>query len=117
MMKRRLLMALSLLVCTLLQAAPVTVEQARKVAANFLAERISGSQPVEMQLVRLQTAAGRANAQRSAQQAQNYFYLFNAQRTEGGFVLVSGDDRAPAILAYSTDGYIDGESMPDNMRA
>jgi hypothetical protein len=35
----------------------------------------------------------------------NTFYVFNAE-DQRGFVIVAGDDRAPSILAYSLEGYL-----------
>ena len=43
------------------------------------------------------------------------YYIFNAEN-KGGFVIVSGDDRAPAILGYSDSGEFQAENMPDNVR-
>ena len=43
------------------------------------------------------------------------FYVFNADNN-GGFVIVSGDDRTVPILAYSRTGSIDMEKMPENMK-
>ena len=43
------------------------------------------------------------------------FYIFNA--TNGrGFVLVSAEDRTTPILGYSTNGNIDLDNIPDNLR-
>lgn len=43
------------------------------------------------------------------------FYIFNADRN-GGFVIVSGDDRTPEILGYSRSGNLDMDKMPENMK-
>lgn len=43
------------------------------------------------------------------------FYVFNAEKN-GGFVIVSGDDRTVPILGYSRTGSIDMEKMPENMK-
>ena len=37
------------------------------------------------------------------------YYLFNAQ--EGGFAVVAGDERMPAVLAYSPDGHFGTSSQ------
>ena len=43
------------------------------------------------------------------------FYIFNA--TNGrGYVLVSGNDQTTPILGYSTNGNIDLDNIPDNLR-
>ena len=43
------------------------------------------------------------------------FYVFNADNN-GGFVIVSGDDRTVPILGYSRTGSIDMEKMPENIK-
>ena len=43
-------------------------------------------------------------------------YVFNAVG-EQGFVLVSAEDNARAVLGYSDEGHIDAQSIPANMRA
>jgi len=42
------------------------------------------------------------------------FYVFNA--TEGGYVIVSGDDRTREILGYSSTGTLDLDDLPDNLQ-
>lgn len=44
------------------------------------------------------------------------YYVFNAE-DNGGFVIVSGDERTDEILGYSTEGNIDFDKMPENMKA
>ena len=44
------------------------------------------------------------------------YYIFNTEQN-GGFVIVSGDERTEEILGYSTEGHIDPQQMPENMRA
>lgn len=43
------------------------------------------------------------------------FYIFNVEN-DGGFVIVSGDDRTEAILGYSDKGHINMDNMPKNLR-
>ena len=42
------------------------------------------------------------------------YYAFNSSR--GGYVLVAGDDRVPAVLGYSDKGSFDLGKIPDAMR-
>lgn len=44
------------------------------------------------------------------------FYIFNDE-ANGGFVIVSGDERMPAVLGYSYDGHFDANNIPCNMQA
>ena len=44
----------------------------------------------------------------------NAYYVFNIEG--GGWIIMSGDDRAKQVLAYGTDGSLDMNTMPDNMK-
>ena len=46
---------------------------------------------------------------------QGEYYAFNASAADG-YVLVSGDDRMPAVIGYSDEGKFDADAIPDNMR-
>ncbi len=48
------------------------------------------------------------------QTEEESLYILNA--VNGGFVIVSGDDRTEPILGYSDKGRIDINNMPDNLR-
>lgn len=43
-------------------------------------------------------------------------YVFNDE-TNGGYVVVSGEERLPAILGYSLSGSYDEDNAPDNLKA
>ena len=47
--------------------------------------------------------------------AEEPFYIFNVSHG-GGYVLVSAEDQTTAILGYSTNGNIDLDDIPDNVR-
>ena len=42
------------------------------------------------------------------------FYIFNVENN-GGYVIVSGDDRTKEILGYASTGHIDMNNLPDNL--
>ena len=44
------------------------------------------------------------------------FYLYASEDEDGGFILVSGDKRMPAVLAYSDEGTFDVANIPPNVR-
>jgi surface protein len=46
----------------------------------------------------------------------NEFYIFNDE-ANGGYVVVSGDERMPDVLGYSYTGYFDAENIPCNLKA
>lgn len=48
-------------------------------------------------------------------QAQQPYYIFNAENNKG-FVIVAGDDRSEEILGYSDEGHIDVDNMPDGLQ-
>ncbi|MGM9687949.1 MAG: C10 family peptidase [Alloprevotella sp.] len=113
---KKLVSLLWLLLCSLpLYSAPVSVEQARKIALDYLTRqagslpglnRTPGKQP-ELSLAYSPTLSARVAAPgASAPGQQALLYVFNDQ-TAGGFVVVAGDDRANAVLAVTTQGSFD----------
>ena len=92
------------LITQLFWASPIDKQQARQLAAQFVANR--GAQ--------LKGDAMRAPGRKSAGQ-QAPLYVFNTDNNNG-FVIVSGDDRAETILGYTEKGSYDEEDMPENFR-
>ena len=89
-------------------AGDVTAEQARRQAQAFLKShqpaaggprRAPGTTP---ELTLTSRVSG--------------LYVFNVA-DEGGFVIVSNDDRTRPILGFGDSGHIDPDHMPSNMRA
>lgn len=93
---------LVLMLSLMAEARVVTRSEALQTARAFLAGR-----GVEMAA----ESRGSQNDDSSA-----YYYVFNAEG-DRGFVVVSGDDRTPAILGYADEGFIDEVNMPDGLRA
>lgn len=66
----------------------------------------------------------RTDARRSMKQTpqlelannRDELYVFNDE-ANGGFVVISGDERMPDVLAYADEGRYDEEDCPENMRA
>ena len=79
-------------------AAPVTQGQALSIAARFLAARHLPSAGL--------TLAGSPARLNATPSAAAPLYVFNAPQ-QGGYVIVAGDDRVPAVLGYSDSGTID----------
>ena len=96
-----------------LHAAPsvaqqVTVEAARQKAMAFLGKRKpmeSGTHRMPLKSPQLQIAAKKKE-----------FYIFN-DAANMCYVVISGDERLPEVLAYSYDGPIDTENIPYNLQA
>ena len=106
--KRTTLLLLSILCVGVMLAQRVTLDQARQKAENFMRGAFSkhGRHFVP----------GAMHHSPGQQNADAAYYVFNVDNN-GGFVIVSGDERTEAILGYSTRGTLDKEQMPDNLRA
>ena len=103
-----------LIVCSLLSvvafAAPVTKEQARQIASQFLTAK-GGTHRAPAQLAELPPVLN------AVDKAGNpYIYAFNAGH-DAGYVLVSGDDRFRDVLAYGASGNFDSDDMPAHVKA
>jgi len=105
MRQRHILVILLAFFASVLQAATVNKADALQKAQNFVAGRQAAARGAAAQTPSLQAAYD-----------SNYFYVFNIGG-DGGFVIVSGDDRTPEILGYSDAGRFDAQNIPDNMRA
>lgn len=106
-MKRIVLLMLSLVMVTMAGAEGVTQEDALQQARSFVQKReAAGSRmrrtPGTPQLTLASKVSG--------------LYVFNIAG-DGGFVIVSNDDRTTPVLGFSDSGSIDPDNMPSNMRA
>ena len=104
MKKFILTLGLALLAASMLQAAQVSENTARQIAARFMQQRGLGSiaPSVPMKAPRQGDASPQASAA---------YYVFNAQ-PDHGYVVVSGDDRTQQVLGYSDKGYFDPNNVP-----
>ena len=89
-----------------LSAQKVTLEAAKEKAAQFL---------TKLDKTNAARKAPRKDPQLLLANKRDEFYIFN-DKTNGGYVIVSGDERVPSILGYSERGEIDN-NIPNNMRA
>ncbi|MBQ8051715.1 MAG: leucine-rich repeat protein [Bacteroidaceae bacterium] len=106
------LLAFLLLCMTIgLSAAPITREQARLRAIEFL-KKAPGSRQLSP-VKNLAKLSPRRKA--SAQSQTELYYVFNRGQNEG-FVIVSGDDQTRAVLGYTEEGEFDYNQLPENMR-
>ncbi len=106
MMKRYLFALLALVAAMIVQADTVSQERALAVAQGFLN---NGSATFKAG-----AAPKLAHKALSADGLPDY-YVFN-NGADGGFVVVSGDDRTVPVWGYSTSGTFDYETMPENVR-
>ena len=85
-------------------AAPINEGQARDIATKFLANRSGHSATPKI-------AARGPQLQATTTGGDAAYYVFNA--TGGGYVIVAGDNRAPAVLGYSDKGNFQKQEMPE----
>ena len=96
-----------------------TPEQAAAIASEFISH--SQANPVQ-RVKRAATATTTTQpvewvyTQYQINETTPAVYVFNAVG-EQGFVLVSAEDNARAVLGYSDEGHIDAQNIPANMRA
>lgn len=107
---------LTLVGCTLWillsMAAPRTAQEAAEIASRFtsLHQTIRAKQSSAMgQQMRLAYTQAQTNHTPA-------LYVFNTEKADGGFVIVSADDNTRAILGYADNGTFSEENMPANMR-
>lgn len=91
-----------------MQAAPITLEQAKQEAASFVLDRQKASRTL--------TIVSQANSKLKGANSNAAYYVFNVGQNQG-FVIVSGDNRTNPILGYSDEGYFDETNIPANMKA
>ncbi|MBO4606356.1 MAG: Spi family protease inhibitor, partial [Prevotella sp.] len=107
-----MLFAVMLLWGTNMAANPITAEQAKKNAAQFISsnKRMASKSGRQLQLAfTLKQDKSASNVQTPA------IYAYNIAN-DGGFVIVSGDDMAKPVLGYASQGSVSDDNMPDNMR-
>ena len=98
-MRRQLLTIFSLLVSVLLMAGEVTEQQALSIAQQIL----KGKTIQQQESHRAQTVG------------DGEFYVFNAEG-QGGFGIVSADNRTTPVLGYADQGTLDMANLPVNAR-
>lgn len=100
-MRRLLLLLFYVIIVISVSAHEITRQQALQKAQQFMKDKHFG------------TTAKTGNRSQQEEQSLGY-YVFNAE--DGGFVIVAGDDRMPAILGYSEQGSLDMAHLPNNMK-
>ena len=88
---------------------PVGHEVARELAQSFILAKKSSTTRKKVRAVNIKTLL------HDMGEASVPYYVFNVGQSEG-FVIVSVDDDTDPILAYSTTGELDSETIPPQMR-
>lgn len=92
-------------------AAPVSKRQAQQIAAGWLMSSSPVHRaPADPSMMKTDVVLQAVNDAGDP-------YLYAVSNGGGGYVLVSGDDRAPAVLGYVERGTYNESAMPDNMRS
>lgn len=112
-MKKYVLLTLCLAVFATTWALPVTKEQARSQARQYLLQRrLPGNGQIELSDVAKSTIL----KSKSSDAAPQLYYVFNVNGSDG-FIIVSADDSTQPILGWCDHGSFDAANMPANMRA
>lgn len=91
-------------------AASVDEAAARRIAIEFVGRNLPGS------VLKSDRSEGLTTAFVSkGEEGENCFYVFNIGQDKG-FVIVSGDSRAPAVLGYAEKGSFHYDEAPENMK-
>lgn len=102
---------LSLVLCPLsLLGAVRSAEQAAALASTFMNETVVGPHRAPATAASMQLIHQRMKLQSE----EPAFYIFNTAN-EGGYVIVSADDRTEDILGYSVQGALDYANLNPNM--
>lgn len=101
--------------CLSLHAQTVSPEAARAKAMDFFS---TGAKNLPARKGAMRKAPAVSNvelAYTSEKDGKTCFYVYN-NGTDGGFVIVGGDEVAQEILAYSDHGHFDYDKAPDNFK-
>ena len=96
---RKIVLFISFLVSLISFAGEVTEQEALQKAQQFM----KGKHFTQKNLRRAAAIGGKS------------FYVFNADQ-DGGFVIVSADDRTEAILGYADQGALNANQLPENAK-
>lgn len=110
-MKRTLTLILWLVTSMTMMAEHLTRQQAEEAAKAFLDRQKSSVHRGQLRLARQQPLHSAVTSEESTA-----YYVFNIG-DDAGYVLVSGDDRTPAILGYAESGRFVSSELPSNMEA
>ena len=121
-MKKRdylLCAALCLLAMGQTLAQQLSPSQAKAKAEAFLSEKSGLRSTGDLQLLfsvtdTTQLDADATGSLRAATEGDALLYAFG--RATGGYVIAAGDERAEAVLGYSTTGSLRSDNLPEGMR-
>ena len=100
---RNLMLLACLAVVVTAPAGTIGEKQAQEIACRFMAAHSMPSTGVQSAVKAHRLNDGNGPAA---------YYVFNAPAAGRGYVIVAGDDRAPAVLGYSDTGSFDAADVP-----
>lgn len=100
-MKKVLLTLLTIMVTMAVNAEKVSKQEALQKAQQFMPDK--------------QFRETKAFVRGDRDESNSPFYVFNVE-SDGGYVIVSGDDRTRPILGYAEQGNLEEDQMPENMK-
>ncbi len=107
MMKRNLFtLAVAMFISCAVYATGINRQQAAQLARDYMSKNFSEKSAARR-------TAGTISLH-EVETGQSLVYAFNIEG--GGFVVVAGDDCAPAILGFSEKSVIDPQDIPDGMK-
>ena len=117
-MKKTASLLIAFCLAVLATANPVGKQAALYTAQTYM---LAKGKTVEVSPVSFQEGMKRKKAQSSdspspARDWGEAFYVFNAG-SDGGYIIVSADDRTEPILGYVEQGTFDPDNIPENMRS
>ena len=112
-LRKSFFMLVCMMVALMLNAEPITREQARQRAISFL-EKASGSRQLAPVVNRARLSPRRI-AKKGSEETELY-YVFNRGDNQG-YVIATGDDMLRPVLGYTDEGEFDYNNLPDNMRS
>ena len=113
-MKKTFLLSIVMLFCICIYAQNRSEYEAEDIARQFLLSESTSRHAMSSDSKSVQvvlTLAHRAKAT----DGSSCYYVYN--REGGGFVIVSGDVRLPAVLGYSNNGNFKVDNIPANMQS
>ena len=105
-----------LLFCTLCFTLTAMAEPVGKQAALYTAQNFMLAKGKYIDSAQNPFKSSRKGAASQTAGEDTYYYVFNAGN-DGGYVIVSGDDRTEPILGYVEQGTFDPDNIPENMRS
>ena len=107
---KTLVVMMCMLAVTTLMANPISENQAKNIASRFMAGHAMPSTTLKMVQKGPKLSATPASSDKAT------YYVFNNAQAHNGYVIVAGDDRAPAVLGYSDKGSFDPNNVPEALQ-